>query len=137
MTGDPELVSEFLQESRVVLSELHKCLEEFQATDNPQCFERCSQQMDRIMGSALKLSFADVGQLAKFGKEISFKGSQIADASKLLVIHGLLSQILAKLDKGLTKIARRESLDHEELIPLYKKLKTASAQLGDQRASIK
>ena len=89
------------------------------------------------MGAAKTLGFEEIGELARLGKEIGYKGSQIEGVPKLLVIHGLLSQLLAALEKLLKNIKKdREagSFIYQELID---KLKKASLQMGDLRASVK
>lgn len=134
---DDEFLVDFSSESQELLLEMKECMSKFkEATDN-HYFEQYGQKVDRIMGAAFTLALNDIGNLARYGKEIGYKSSQITDTGKLLTIHSLLSQLLKTLEstiKGLTKGIRP---DPSELAPLMTRLDAANKQLGDLRASTK
>jgi chemotaxis protein histidine kinase CheA len=134
---DDEFLQTFLDESQEVLTEMKQFMQEFHEPRDNHLFEQYGQKVDRIMGAAYTLSLNEVGDLARYGKEIGYKSSQITDTAKLLVIHSLLSQLLKTLEtivKGFRKGNRPDAEEHAALIV---RLEAANKSLGDLRASVK
>ena len=134
---DQELLEIFLQESFEVIIRLNDFLTSFTSTSSNQYFESFGQQIDRIMGAAYTLSLNQVGDLAKLGKELGYKSSQIDDLPKLLTIQSLLSQLVRAMEGILKGIKKGQHHDKEEVLPLLQRLKAASSQLGNLRISVK
>lgn len=134
---DEELLEIFLTESFEVIHRLNDFLSNFVKSSDCQYFEYYGQQIDRIMGAAFTLSLNEVGELAKLGKELGYKSSQISDLPKLLAIQSLLAQLVRSLESILKGIKKGQRHKSEELAPLLQRLKTASLQIGDLRASVK
>lgn len=134
---DDEFLQIFLDESQEVLIEMKQFLESFREASDNHLFEQYGQKVDRIMGAAFTLSLNDVGTLARYGKELGYKSSQIQDTSKLLVIHSLLSQLHRALDGIIKGFRKGNRPDPSELSPLLVRLEAANKQLGDLRASVK
>lgn len=134
---DDEFLTIFLDESQEVLTEMKPYIENFREASDNHLFEQYGQKVDRIMGAAYTLSLNEVGNLARFGKEIGYKSSQISDTSKLLVIHSLLSQLHKTLEAVIKGFRKGNRPDPSELSPLLVRLDAANKQLGDLRASVK
>ncbi len=134
---DDEFLQIFLDESQEVLDEMKQFLESFREASDNHFFEQYGQKVDRIMGAAFTLSLNDVGTLARYGKELGYKSSQIQDTNKLLVIHSLLSQLHKALDGIIKGFRKGNRPDPAELSPLLVRLEAANKQLGDLRASVK
>ena len=134
---DKELLDTFLDESEEVLSDLKLYVWDFRKPTDNFLFEEFGQKVDRIMGAAYTLSLKDVGDLARFGKEIGYKSSQINDVDKLLAIHSLLCQLQKTLEKIISGFRKGIRPDKSEVAPLLIRLDAANKQLGDLRASVK
>lgn len=134
---DEEFLDDFVEDSSIVLKELEECMSSFQGIHDTHLFEKYGQQIDRIMGAAYTLSFDLVGDLARFGKELGYKASQVKDISKLLALQGILSQLLRALDsilKSMKKGTYPERINYKDLLT---RLKKASEALGDLRGTVK
>jgi hypothetical protein len=134
---DDEFLQSFIDESQEVLGEMKQYIEIFREPNDNHLFEQFGQKVDRIMGAAYTLSLNEVGNLARFGKEIGYKSSQINDIAKLLVIHSLLSQLHKTLETIIKGLRRGNRPDPAEFSPLMVRLDTANKQLGNLRASVK
>lgn len=134
---DDEFLESFLNESQEVLEEIKLCIHCFREVSDKHYFEEFGQKIDRIMGAAYTLSLNDVGDLARFGKEIGYKSSQIDDIGKLLTIHSLLSQLHKTLDSVMKGFRKGNRPDPNDFSPLISRLEAANKQLGDLRASVK
>lgn len=134
---DEELLEIFLTESFEVLGRLHTFLSSFKGPKEIECFEKFGQQIDRIMGAAYTLSLTEVGDLAKLGKELGYKSSQVSDLPKLLVVQSLLSQLVKNLETLLKGFQKRERIKLDAIGPLLQRMNAASKQLGDLRTSVK
>lgn len=134
---DKELLDIFLKESFDVNERLSIFLSDFVKTSDNKHFESFGQQVDRIMGAAFTLSLNEVGELAKLGKELGYKSSQVKELPKLLVIHSLLGQLVRSMQGILKGIKKGQRHNSEELSPLLKRLKEANTQLGDLRVTVK
>lgn len=134
---DVELLEGFLEESYAVLADLKIILASFKGTSDAPIFEKYGQQIDRIMGAAYTLSLNELGDLAKLGKELGYKTSQIKQVAKLLTMQSLLSQLLRTMEKILNSYQKNQTPDYDEAHQLINRLNTASDQLGDLRISVK
>lgn len=134
---DDEFLRSFLDESQEVLDELKLCIHCFREVSDKHYFEEYGQKIDRIMGAAYTLSLNDVGNLARFGKELGYKASQITDLGKLLTVHSLLSQLHKTLDSMMKGFRKGNRPDSNDFSPLLVRLEAANKQLGDLRASVK
>lgn len=134
---DEELLEIFLNESFEVMGRLNTFLSSFKGPESIEYFEKFGQQIDRIMGAAYTLSLTEVGDLAKLGKELGYKSSQISDVAKLLTIQSLLSQLVKNLEILLKGLKKRERIQLDTVEPLLKRMTAASHQLGDLRISVK
>ena len=134
---DPDLLASFLAESTDVVTNLKIFLTEFTEPSQNVCFEKFGQQVDRIMGAAYTLSLNEVGNLAKLGKELGYKSSQVNEIGKLLTVQSLLSQLVRILENILKGIKKGQRHNSEDVIPLLKRMTEASSQLGDLRVSVK
>jgi chemotaxis protein histidine kinase CheA len=134
---DDEFLDIFLDESFEVLENLKRFMEDFRDVSQVGCFEQFGQQVDRIMGAAYTLSLNQIGDLAKLGKELGYKSSQIQDPGKLLSIQSLLSQLVRAIETMLRSFRKRQVPDTSELPHLKEKLSRASAELGNLRTSVK
>jgi chemotaxis protein histidine kinase CheA len=127
---DDEFLESFIQESNDVLIQMKDSITAFKEASDNHCFEQYGQKIDRIMGAAYTLSLNDVGDLAKLGKEIGYKSSQIQDVGKLLTIHSLLSQLLKTLEKIIKGFRKGNRPDPAEISPMMDRLSIANKQLG-------
>lgn len=134
---DSELLESFLDESSEVLVHLKSILGDFSEPHHAELFEKFGQQVDRIMGASFTLSLNEVGNLARLGKELGYKSSQVTEIGKLLTVHSLLSQSLKALENILKGLKKGQRHNPEEVAPLLKKMIDASEQLGDLRISVK
>lgn len=134
---DQELVGEFINETSEILDLTYLALSRFIDDPDPACFEDYGQGIDRVMGAALILGFTDLGNLAKIGKEVGYKSSQIKDINRLLVIHSLLSQLNKEIVRITRHLQHNRPHDAEAVNILIKKLQRASNELGDLRTSVK
>ncbi len=134
---DQELLDGFIQETQAILDSTQISLTDFTTSKDPVCFEKFGQEIDRVMGAALTLGFQDVGDLARLGKEVGYKSSQINELPKLLVIHSLLLQLNKELQRHVKILKKGSDFDHTDMSFLTKKLQKASDDLGDLRASVK
>lgn len=137
MELDQELLDDFLSETEEVIKNLKLFVTSYKEPTDNYLFEKFGQQIDRIMGAAFTIGFTDIGELAKMGKEIGYKGSQVTEPEKLFVIQSLLSQILKKVEFGMKLLKTNEKLDPDEVKDLLQKLRSASTQLGDLRTSVR
>ena len=134
---DEELLEIFLNESFEVMTRLHNFVETFNGPQSTESFEKFGQQIDRIMGAAYTLSLTEVGDLAKLGKELGYKSSQVTDVAKLLVVQSLLSQLVKNLEVLLKGFKKGERVKLEATGPLLQRMTSASQQLGNLRTSVK
>lgn len=134
---DQELLEGFVEETQAILDSTQVSLSEFVTSKDPACFEKFGQEIDRVMGAALTLGFQEVGDLARLGKEVGYKSSQINELPKLLVIHSLLLQLNKELQRHVKCLKKGSDYDHTDMSFLIKKLQKASEDLGDLRASVK
>lgn len=134
---DKELIDGFISDSAEIVEKLKFNLKEFTFSSDPKFFESFGQEIDRIMGAALTLGFQTTGELAKLGKEIGYKSSQISEMDKLLVLQSILSQIVKELDEDLKRIKKSESLNQEETKNLVAKFRDVNQNLGNLRTSVK
>lgn len=134
---EEEFLASFLEESEVVLKNCHELVENFKGPQDTKNFEQYGQQIDRIMGAAYTLSLNEVGDLAKLGKELGYKSSQIDDVAKLLTIQSLLSQLVRTLGTIMKGFRKGHRPDPEDLKPLLNKLNLASTQLGNLRSTLR
>ena len=134
---DQEIIQDFINETNEILSLTYVSLSRFIEDPNPVCFENYGQNIDRVMGAALTLGFADLGNLARLGKEIGYKSSQINDINRLLVVHSLLSQLNKEIVKVVRHLQHNRPHDNESVKIFIRKLQRASDELGDIRASVK
>ena len=133
---EDDFLKSFIDESSEVLKEMSHSLSKFESAEDHHVFEVYGQQIDRIMGAAYTLSLHSIGDLTRAGKELAYKGSQVTDISRLLVIQSLLSQLhraLEEIVKMLKKGVRPSPGNHSHLL---KGLTAASDLLGDLRASV-
>lgn len=133
---EDEFLEAFIKDSQELLEDMKKHISSFHSIDDTHCFEIFGQKVDRIMGAAYTLSLNDIGDLARYGKEIGYKGSQLDDINKLHVIHSLLSQIQKSLESIFKKLRKGIRSDIEELSPLFNRLKSANLNLGELRSSV-
>ena|SRR3989344_568343 len=134
---DHELLTSFLEESFEVLEGLKDLMENFNGHADISCFEQFGQQVDRIMGAAYTLSLGDLGDLAKLGKELGYKSSQVKEIGKLLAVQSLLSQLIKSIEVILNGYKKNQKPVSEEVSLLLNRLTGASNQLGDLRISVK
>lgn len=132
---DDEFLLSFLEESFEVVENLKVYMSEFKDPSQVDCFEKYGQNIDRIMGAAYTLSLNKIGDLARLGKELGYKTSQITDVAKLISMQSLLSQLTKTLDTAL-KCFKKGQHPKEDFEPLIKKLTAASAQLGNLRTTV-
>ena len=137
MDIDQEVLDDFLVESEEVIKNLKIFISSYKEPTDNYLFEKYGQQIDRIMGTAYTIGLTDLGELAKMGKELGYKGSQVAEPDKLFVVQSLLAQLLKKVEYALKLLRLKEKMDQEEVEDLLKKLHSASAQLGDLRTSVR
>lgn len=133
---DEEFLGYFLEESTEVISSLKSLVQSFDGVEDNGNFEKFGQQVDRIMGAAYTLSLKCVGDLAKMGKELGYKSSQVTEIDKLLVIQSLLSQLVRALDAIIKSFHRRLQPNFYEFEPLLRRLQKASRDLGNLRTSV-
>lgn len=134
---DQDLLQGFIEETQAIIESTQASLIEFTTSKDPVCFEKFGQQIDRVMGAALTLGFQEVGDLARIGKEVGYKSSQINELPKLLVIHSLLLQLNKELQRHIKSLHKATAYDHSDMYFLITKLQKASDDLGDLRASVK
>lgn len=133
---DKDFLKFFLEESHTVLDELKDCLTLFNNTEDPKSFEQFGQKVDRIMGAAYTLSLNFFGDLAKMGKEIGYKSSQLKDIEKLFVIQSLLSQLVKAMELILRQFKKGIHGDLSEFQTLLERLQQANKDLGNIRATV-
>ena len=136
MEIDEEFLGYFLEESIEVIASLKSLVKSFNGIQDNSNFEKFGQQVDRIMGAAYTLSLKFVGDLAKMGKELGYKSSQISEIDKLLVIQSLLSQLVKALDSIIKSFHRGLQPNFYEFEPLLRRLQKASHDLGNLRTSV-
>lgn len=134
---DQEFLGFFLEESSEVIINLKLFSSSFKKINDKHFFEKFGQQVDRIMGAAYTLSLIFVGDLARMGKELGYKSTEVSDIDKLLVIQSLLSQLAKALDKIIKDFKKGIQLNQEEFLPLLDRLRVASKNLGDLRTSVR
>ncbi len=134
---DPEIMEEFLNEGRDLLSKCHEALNNFTSTGEPKHFENYGLYIDRMMGTAATLNFSSLAELTRQGKEISYKASQVEDMEKLLAVSSLLSQLLKETEKSLGRLKKNDASMTPEVELLLVKLKKGNEGLGNLRASVK
>lgn len=133
---DQEFIDTFLDESFGVLTNLKQFINSFSHLDDKHVFEKYGQQIDRIMGAAFTLSLCEIGELAKMGKELGYKASQVNDINKLISVQSILSQLNKALETILFQFKKHKRPDYSEHELLLLKLKSASKNLGDYRTSV-
>jgi hypothetical protein len=134
---DEELVHEFLVESKDLLVQCSESLSNFSSSGDVKCFEKFGLFIDRVMGASYTMGFNLLGDLAKLGKQIGYKSSQLEDMEKLLSSQSVLSQLTKEMNKIL-KVIQMEGRDEAfESSVLVAKLEKANNGLGDIRASVK
>ncbi len=134
---DQELLAAFVEESFEVLESLKSLMENFKSPLDNLCFEQFGQQVDRIMGAAYTLSLGELGDLAKLGKELGYKSSQVKEIGKLLAVQSLLSQLIKSIEIILIGYQKNQKPVAEDVSLLLNRLTGASNQLGDLRISVK
>lgn len=134
---DQDLIEGFIEETQAILQSTQVHLAEFTESKSSACFEKYGQEIDRVMGAALTLDFAEIGELAKLGKEVGYKSSQINDLPKLLVIQSLLLQLNKEIRRNLICLQKGAEFESADIAFLINKLQKASDDLGDLRASVK
>lgn len=134
---DSDLLASFLMESTEVVTNLKIFLTDFTDPSQNVCFEKFGQQIDRIMGAAYTLSLNEVGNLAKLGKELGYKASQVEEVGKLITVQSLLSQLVRALESILKGIKKGQRHNSQEIALLINRLTDASLKLGDLRVSVK
>lgn len=134
---DQEFLGFFLEESSEVITNLKIFSSSFKKINDKHFFEQFGQQVDRIMGAAYTLSLIFVGDLARMGKELGYKSTEVNDIGKLLVIQSLLSQLAKALDKIIRDFRKGIQTNYEEFTPLLDRLRIASKNLGDLRTSVR
>lgn len=132
---EEEFLDTFLEESFQVISSLQEILGSF--SGNKESFERYGQQIDRIMGAAYTLSLVSLGDLARVGKELGYKGSQVDDISKLIAIQSLLGQLTRGIETILKSLRSGVNPGMNDYEILLKKMVKASNDLGDLRVTVK
>lgn len=137
MEIDEEFLESFLLESAEVLTNLKSFVIDFKSPEDNHLFEKFGQQIDRIMGAAYTLSLNEVGDLARQGKELGYKSSQIDEVAKLLSIQSILSQLVKTLESAMKSLKKGNRPDTDEIQALLKKLTTANNQLGNLRTTVK
>jgi len=109
---DEEILKEFVEESRVNLSELENILEELE-DDCLQIskYADFGQIIDRIMGAAKSIGAEEIGLFCELGKKIGYKASQIEDQKILTIVVAvlfdsidLLKKMISSLEEGNNKI---------------------------------
>jgi hypothetical protein len=93
-----EQLKDFIRKSSPILDSLKESLANFKNTSDLQIFETFSTNIEPLSKDAFALSLNDVGDLARFGKELSKKAMKVEEVSKLFSIHGLLAQIVKVLE---------------------------------------
>jgi len=134
---EDDFLKSFINESSEVLKDLSHFLSCFESVEDTFLFENYGQQIDRIMGAAYTLSLNSIGDLARAGKELGYKGSQVSDISKLLVIQSLLGQLVKALEDNVKLLKKDQRPDPGNYSVLLHRLTTASNQLGDLRTTVK
>lgn len=121
----------------MVLTELQIIVRSFSDNLDKSLLESYGQQVDRIMGAAYTLSLNTVGDLAKYGKELGYKGSQVEEPAKLFSVQSLLSQLVRALEDIMRSLHKGKQPDFKDYHHLLIRLSKASENLGDLRASVK
>ncbi len=133
---DKEFLEMFIDESEVILLDLKNCLSSFKEVEDVHYFEKYGQQVDRLMGAAYTLSLNFIGDLAKMGKEIGYKSSQLNEPKKLIVIQSLLGQLHRALESLVRSLRNGIQPDFDECQPLLQRLRMANESLGGLRATL-
>lgn len=134
---EDDFLKSFIDESSEVLREMSDNLSKFESAGDNYVFEAYGQQVDRIMGAAYTLSLNSIGDLTRAGKELAYKGSQVTELSKLLVIQSILSQLHRALEEIVKMLKKGERSAPENYSNLLSRLISASDQLGDLRTSVR
>lgn len=134
---DPELLEDFLSESDQLLNQCRTALSEFAESGDAKRLESFGLTIDRIMGTAATLELKALSVLARQGKEISYKASQVTDLERLLAVSSILSQLLKGVMQELAHLRKHRVGQAEAPPELLNKLKKANEGLGDLRASVK
>lgn len=72
-----EIIDAFCEESEGLIEEMETLLEELEENlSNNELLEKYGQIVDRIMGAAESIGLTSIGNIAKLGKAIGYKGSQ-------------------------------------------------------------
>jgi hypothetical protein len=116
--------------------DLKNCLACFKEVEDVHYFEKYGQQVDRLMGTAYTLSLNFIGDLAKMGKEIGYKSSQLNEPKKLIIIHSLLGQLQRALESLVRSLRNGIQPDFDDCQPLLQRLRMANESLGDLRATL-
>jgi hypothetical protein len=132
---EEEFLDTFLEDSFLIVEDLNKFLSSFSGSND--VFEKYGQQIDRMMGAAYTISLISLGDMARAGKELGYKGSQVEDISQLLTIQSLLGQLTRAVEHVLKSLRKGVNPDMNEYSVLLKRLNKASNDLGELRASVK
>jgi len=133
---DKEFLEMFVDESELILLDLKKYLASFKEPEDVHYFEKYGQQIDRLMGAAYTLSLNFIGDLAKMGKEIGYKSTQLNDPKKIIVIHSLLGQLHRALESLIRSLRNGIQPDVDECQLLLQRLRMANESLGGLRATL-
>jgi hypothetical protein len=133
---DKEFLEIFMDESEGILLNLKNFLASFKEPEDVHYFEKYGQQVDRLMGAAYTLSLNFIGDLAKMGKEIGYKSTQLNEPKKLIIIHSLLGQLHRALDTLVKSLRAGIQPDVHEYHVLLQRLKMANESLGNLRATL-
>jgi hypothetical protein len=130
---DPEIAEEFLKEASELLGQCQDSLTAFASDGEAKNFENFGLFIDRIMGTAATLGLGTIADMTRQGKEIGYKASQVKDMEKLLAVSSVLAQLLKFLTASLKELKQGKDLADAVL---FSRLKKASQDLGDLRASV-
>jgi hypothetical protein len=134
---DNDILKEFISESSELLDKCRVALENFNTSGDAKYFEEFGLYIDRIMGTAATIDLKELAEISCLGKELGYKGSQVEQIDRLLALSGLMSQIIAYVEKSLKRFKKKKFEPPENFETLKEKLKLASQHLGDLRGTVK
>jgi len=86
-----EIVDDFCKESMTLFAECKKLLEDAEDVDDASAeLEKFGQTIDRVMGAAKSMGADEIGLFCELGKVISYKSSQVREASLLNIVVAVL-----------------------------------------------
>jgi chemotaxis protein histidine kinase CheA len=135
-----EIVQEFCQESRLILSELDPLLQGLEL--NPSDFkslEVFGQKVDRIMGAAKSLEFNQMGIISEFCKTISYKSAQSKNTDLVTIVVAFLFEAVEILEEMFKNLEQNKpgELDPSTIKTIISRLEFISGRLTHiQRASV-